>query len=558
MKKSGLKKPQLRVIPLGGLGEIGMNLMVFEFEDDLLVVDCGLMFPEDYMLGVDLVLPDFSYLEENRDRVKAYLITHGHEDHTGALPYIIPKVPAPVYGTALTLGLIRDKLEEFDLAKTANLEEVKAGQKLSFGNLQVELIRVSHSIADGLGLAIRSPVGTVIHSGDFKLDPTPVDGKRMDLNAFARHGEHGVLALFSDSTNVEQEGYTPSEREVGRALSEILQEAKGRVLVALFASNIHRIQQVMDSACSFGRKLIVHGRSMEANTRIASRLGYLQIPRNLLVPISELSRLQDHRIMVLTTGSQGEPLSVMARVARGEHKQIKIKPGDTVVFSSKFIPGHEKAIDHLINELYRRGADVIYEKVSEIHVSGHASQEELKLMISLTRPRYFVPIHGEYRHLVRHVQLAMSMGIPRDRCLLAEDGDIITFDEKRGRISGKIETGPLLVDGKSMGEIGDSILRQRRRLGQEGVLVARIVMDARTRKLIQPVEFWSRGFIFEEESQSLFDAARQNLEDEFRRFPMKVRSDPDALREEVRISVRRFFNKAIQRRPVVVPVLVEV
>jgi len=549
--------PLLRIIPLGGLGEIGLNMMLFETRDQILVVDAGLMFPEDHMLGVDLVLPDFSYLRQRRDKVKAIILTHGHEDHTGALPYLLPELPVPVYGTRLTLGLVREKLQEFNLAGKADLISVSSGETLELGDCKVELIAVSHSIADGVGLAISTPAGTVIHTGDFKLDPTPVDGRRMDLNAFARYGDRGVLVLLSDSTNVEQEGYTPSEREVGRALDEIFHTAPGRILVAAFSSNIHRVQQVLEAAENFGRQVVIHGRSMESNTRIASELGYLRLPAALLADIDQIEKIPDSKLVVLTTGSQGEPLSALARMARDEHKQIRIKRGDTVVLSSKFIPGNEKPIHSLINELCRRGAEVIHEKVSEIHVSGHASQEELKLMIGLTRPQYFVPIHGEYRHLVRHAKLARQMGIAPENCFLAENGDIISFDEEGGFLAGRIPTGRILVDGKGVGDVGDKILRERRILGEDGVVVATVLVDPESLALKGPVRIESRGFIFEEESQELIQAAKDHLTEALGNLPPERRASVEALQEEIRITLRRFFKKAILRRPEVVPVVVK-
>ena len=548
----------LQVIALGGLGEIGLNMMVFETQDQILVVDAGLMFPEDYMLGVDLVLPDFSYLRPRKNQIRGIILTHGHEDHTGALPYLLPEISVPVFGTRLTLGLVREKLQEFNLHGKAELIEAAAGQTLELGPFRVELIATSHSIADGVGLAIQTPAGTVIHTGDFKLDPTPVDGRRMDLNTFARYGDQGVLALLSDSTNVEQEGYTPSEREVGRALFEVFHNAPARIIVAAFSSNIHRVQQVLDTAAQFGRQVIIHGRSMESNTRIASELGYLRLPANLIAGLDQLDQIPEDRLVVLTTGSQGEPLSALARMARDEHKQVRIKRGDTVVLSSKFIPGHEKAIHNLINELCRRGAEVIHEKVSEIHVSGHASQEELKLMIGLVRPRYFVPIHGEYRHLVRHIQLARQMGIPAENCFLAENGDILSFDEEGGFLAGRIPTGRILVDGKGVGDVGDRVLRERRILSEDGVVVATVLVDQASRDLQGEICLESRGFIFEEESQELLQAAKDHLAEALNNLPPERRASVDALREEIRITLRRFFKKAILRRPEVVPVVVEI
>ena len=387
-------KQPLKIIPLGGLGEIGLNMMAFEYADSIMVVDCGLMFPEDYMLGIDIVIPDISYLMENREKVKALVITHGHEDHTGAIPFVLREINVPIYATALTVGLIEEKLAEHRLLDKTTFETVRPRDTVSIGPFDVEFIRVSHSIVDGCGLAIKTPVGVVIHTGDFKLDQTPVDGEVIDYARFSEYGEKGVLALLSDSTNVEREGYTLSEREIGRNIEEIFGRCEGRIIVAAFSSNIHRIQQVIDAADKFGRKVVLNGKSMVSNTGIARTLGYLNAPDGLLVDLRELGRLPQNKVVLLTTGSQGEPMSALTRMALDNHKQIKVTKGDTIILSSKFIPGHEKAITTMMNHLYRRGATVIYEKVSEVHVSGHASQEELKIMLNMVRPEYFIPIHG--------------------------------------------------------------------------------------------------------------------------------------------------------------------
>jgi ribonuclease J len=502
----------LNIIPLGGLGEIGLNMMALETEAGIIVVDCGLMFPGDSLPGVDYVIPDYTYLLHKLDRVQAVILTHGHEDHIGAVPYLASHVSLPFYGSALTLGLVREKLIEAGLDGKCPLHPVGAGDTLHLPGFTIEFIRVCHSIADCLCLAITTELGCVIHTGDFKFDPTPIDGQRSDLSALARWGDRGVLALLSDSTNVEWSGYTLSEREVGRALHEVFEDAPGRIFIAMFASNIHRIQQVFDVASRFGRKLALLGRSMEINIRIARELGYLRLPDGLLIDPVLAKRLPDRDIAFLTTGTQGEPLSGLARMARDEHKQASIKPGDIVVLSSRFIPGNERAIDFLINAFYRRGAEVIYEKVSDIHVSGHASQEELKLMIALTRPHYFIPIHGEYRHLVKHAQLAMSMGLPAERVLMAEDGDVITFSEVGGERMGRIETGRQVVHGACGADSEDGVLSERRRLGREGVLVAVAAIARDSGSQTGTLRLESSGLFYREEAPEMLEGARRCAE----------------------------------------------
>jgi ribonuclease J len=550
--------PPLNIIPLGGLGEIGLNMMVFEQGDDIIVVDCGLMFPGDSLPGVDYVIPDFSYLLDKRDRVRGVVLTHGHEDHIGALPYFLERVPAPVYATPLTLGLVREKLFEYDLGDRVPLERIAAGSTLRLGPFELEFIRVSHSIVDSLALAITTEIGTVIHTGDFKLDPTPVDGERADLAAFARYGDRGVLALLSDSTNVERTGHTRSEREVGLALHEVFGDAPGRLIVAMFASNIHRVQQVLNAAAHFGRKVVVLGRSMEANIRIARELGYLELPDGILADPSAIRRLPERELVILSTGSQGEPLSALSRLARDEHKSARIQPGDTVVLSSRVIPGNEVAIATLINAFYRRGAEVIYEKVSDIHASGHASQEELRLMIALTRPQYFIPIHGEYRHLVKHAQLALGMGVPRERVLVAENGDVISFGAVGGERRGVIETGKQIVHGACVADAEDQVLGERRKLGREGVLVAVAKVDRETGELIGPLQLSSRGLFYEEETSAILEEVSRMAEAEIRARAPKPINGEGGLEDALRVAVRRHLKKAVLRFPMIVPVIVEI
>jgi len=547
----------LRITPLGGLGEIGLNMMAYEHGDDIIVVDCGLMFPEPSMLGIDLVIPDISCLRDKGDRIRGIFLTHGHEDHIGALPFILPDIPAPVYGTALTIGFVREKLKEYDLDTRVDLRVVKPRDTVSVGDFSVEFIRVAHSIVDGCGLAIRTPEGMIIHTGDFKLDQTPVDGQLTDLSTLSRYGEEGVLALLSDSTNVEREGYTVSEKYVGEAFDEIFPQCAGRIIVAAFSSNIHRVQQVVDSAARCGRKVLLNGRSMLANVQIARDLGYLRIPDDLLMDLKELPRLPKEEVCMITTGSQGEPMSALTRIAMDDHKQIKLERGDTVILSSRFIPGNEKTISDLINHLYRRGAEVFHEKVSEVHVSGHASQEELKLMINLTRPRFFVPIHGEYRHLVNHSRLARKVGIDPERCILAVNGDVVTFADGRAEITDTVESGRVFVDGKGIGDVGTIVLKDRKHLSEDGMVVVIIAINQGTGEIIYGPDIVTRGFVFEDESQEYLDETKKIVLDTLAGVNLEVMADLNEVKMEVRRVLRRFFNKTIERRPVILPVILE-
>lgn len=547
----------LRIIPLGGLGEIGLNMTVYEYGDDIIVVDCGLMFPEPSMLGIDLVIPDISYLRERSERVRGIFLTHGHEDHIGALPFVLQDLAAPIYGTALTLGFVREKLKEYHLDDLVELRVVLPPERVEAGAFGVEFFRVAHSIVDGCGMAVNSPEGTVIHTGDFKLDQTPVDGRPTDLATLARYGEQGVLALLSDSTNVKREGFTLSERLVGEAFDEIFPTCAGRIIVAAFSSNIHRVQQVVDSAARCGRKVLLNGRSMLANVQIARELGYLRIPDGVLMDLKDLQRLPKEEVCMITTGSQGEPMSALTRIAMDDHKQIKLERGDTVILSSRFIPGNEKTISDLINHLYRRGAEVFHEKVSEVHVSGHASQEELKLMMNLVRPRFFVPIHGEYRHLVWHARLARRVGIDEERCLLAVNGDVITFREGEGAISGTVEAGRVFVDGKGIGDVGEIVLKDRKHLSEDGMVVVIIAINQGTGEIIYGPDIVSRGFVFEDESQEYLDETRKIVLDTLAGVNLEVMADWNEVKMEVRRVLRKFFNKTIERRPVILPVILE-
>jgi ribonuclease J len=548
----------LKIVPLGGLGEIGLNMMVFEYGDTIFVVDAGLMFPEGYMLGVDIVIPDMDYLIQRKQKVAGIVLTHAHEDHIGALPYLLKEIKAPVFGTPFTLGMVRAKLEAHGLLSTVSLHEILPGETLKIGVFHMEFIRVSHSVIDGVGIALTSPVGLIVHTGDFKIGQTAFDHMMTDVNKFAQFGEQGVLALLSDSTNVEKEGHTKSAHEIGETLSQITAGCNGRVIVALFASNIGRIYQIINIAKSHGCKIIFNGRSIETSVAIAKELGYLDIPDNLEIGIDEIDHYPDNEIIMVTTGSQGEPLSALARMAAGNHKQIKIRKGDTVILSSKFIPGNEKAIGNIINNLYRQGADVIYEKISDIHVSGHAFREELRLMINLVKPKYFIPIHGEYRHLVLHAHLAQQTGIPRENILLVENGQAIGFDQKGGHILERINTGRILIDGKGIGDVGSSILKQRRKLSEEGLVVVTLAFDAETGYIVYGPEIVSLGFVFELEMGHLLEEAKCVVLDVVEEVGPEIDQRIDKIRSGIQNGLRKFFSYAINRQPVVLCFAMEV
>ena len=545
------------MIPLGGLGEFGLNMMLVEYGDAAIAVDCGLMFPTADLLGIDLVIPDVSYLLERRDKLKAIVLTHAHEDHVGALPYILEHFDVPIFGTRLTLGLLANKLAEHELEDTADVREITAGAPWEIAPFRIEGIRVTHSLMDCLALAIETPIGTAIHTGDFKIDNTPMEGEMFDFQTLAAYGEKGVLLLLSDSTNVERPGYTPSERDVGTNLQQIIQHSTGKVLVSTFSSSIPRIQQVIDISERCGRRVVLSGRSMIRNGQVAAELGYLHLPRHFFTESERWHDLPADRLTFLTTGSQGEPLSVLHRVALDDHKTIKVEPGDTVILSSKFIPGNEKTISNLINHLYRRGAEVHYEKVSEIHVSGHASQEELKTMLQLTRPRYFVPIHGEYRHLVRHRQLAQEVGIPAANCFILEDGDVLELSAHSAQKISPVQVGKVFVDGLGVGDVGDVVIRDRRHLSEDGMVLVVMAIHQQSGELVAGPDLISRGFMRDEESEEVLENAKKVVLETLSASNRETRTDPVELKEEVRKSLRRFFRKKLERHPVVLPYIIE-
>jgi ribonuclease J len=548
----------LKIIPLGGLGEIGLNMMVFEYGASTFIVDAGLMFPEDYMLGIDYVIPDMTYIKQRKSNILGVVLTHAHEDHIGALPYLLKEMNVPIYGTPFTLGVVRNKLEEHGIFARVSLNKISPRSKLELGDFELEFIRVCHSAVDGVGIAVNTPLGRVIHTGDFKISHTSVDGMITDVNKFAQYGEKGVLALLSDSTNVEREGYTISDQEVGDTLGRISVGRKGRIIIGLFASSITRIQQVIDIARAINRKVIFNGRSIETSVNIAKELGYVKLPDEMEIDVEQINEFPDEEIVIITTGSQGEPMAALARMAAGTHKQIKIKKEDTVILSSKFIPGNEKAITKIINDLYRLGADVIYEKISQIHVSGHAFQEELKLMINLTRPKYFIPIHGEYRHLVLHSRLAEQVGISKQNILLAENGQIIAFNELGGRVCDSVATGRVMIDGKGIGDVGRSVLKERRDLSEDGLVVVNMAFDEETGIVIFGPEIVSRGFVFETETGHLLEDAKCVVLEIVEEIGPEVPDRGAKIRSQIQKALRKYFSFTIKRRPVILPFVLEV
>lgn len=547
----------LLIIPLGGVEEIGLNMTVFQYGEDLIIVDAGLMFPEEEMLGVDIVIPDFTYIMENREKVRGIVLTHGHEDHVGALPFLLKEINVPVFGTPLTLALVREKLNEFEITDIP-LIAVKPRDIITLGAFKVEFIRVTHSIVDGVGLGIQTPFGNIIHTGDFKLDPTPVDGELMDFHKFTEYGEKGTLLMMSDSTNAEKGGFTFSEKEVRRAFEDIFSKTKGRIIIATFASNIHRVQQAIDVAVQNGRKVIMCGKSMVSNSGIALELGYLKIPPDTWVKMENLRDLPDDKVVIITTGSQGEPMSVLSRIAIDEHKQIKIKEGDTVILSAKVIPGNERSIGRIINHLMRRGADVKYEKVSDIHVSGHASKEELKLMINLVKPKYFMPIHGEYRHLKYHYRLAEKSGIPRENIFMLENGMVLEINDSGAYTREKVNSGRIFIDGRDVGGVEDIVLRDRRRLAHDGIVIILVGIEKTTKKIVSGPEIISRGFVFEDVSQDIINEVRDLMSGTLKDLEDDIIADTSLIQAKMRSTLKKYLRNTMDRRPMIMPIIMEV
>ena len=552
-----MTKPRLKIIPLGGLSEIGKNMMVMEYENDIIVIDAGLMFPEEEMLGIDLVIPDISYLLDKREKVRGIIITHGHEDHVGALPYLLPQLDVPIYSTKLTQGLISVKLKQRRARTGAKLKLISPGGTLTLGRFKVEFFPVCHSIPDAVGLVIYTPVGTVVHSGDFKLDYTPVNGRPTDLSRLAQLGAQGVLLLLSDSTYAELPGYTPSEKVVGETLDRVIAEAPGRVIVATFSSLVSRIQQVIDAAAKYQRRVFVVGRSMSDTVRMALELGYLSAPEGILGRLDELRGMPRNKVVFVTTGSQGEPTSALVRMANRDHRQVHILPGDTVVLSATPIPGNEAVVNRTVDSLFKQGAQVLYDRLAQVHVHGHGSQEELKLLLNLVKPKFFIPIHGEYRHLTLHAKLAESIGIPRDNIFVLEDGDVVEFSPWAGKVTGKVSSGNVYVDGLSVGGVGSVILRDRRMLSRDGIVMVIIAINRQTGKLIGRPDIVSRGFVDMRESRDMIEASRNLVAralDHGRDRP----ADWGFISTKVREVLNQFYYEQTKRRPMILPFMVKV
>lgn len=552
-----LKTKLLKIIPLGGLGEIGKNMTVFEYGEDLIIIDCGLSFPEDEMLGIDLVIPDITYLEKNKAKIKGIILTHGHEDHIGALPYVLKRINVPIYGTKLTLGLVESKFKEHGI-DNAKLQIVKPKDTIKLGDFSVEFIKTSHSIADAVALAIHTPVGTIVHTGDFKVDYTPIDGEVIDLGRFASLGEQGVLALMADSTNVERSGYTMSEKTVGVTFENIFGDAKGRIIVASFASNIHRIQQVINAAAKHNRKVCVSGRSMVNVVAVATELGYLNMPKDIFIELDQINDFPDERIVVITTGSQGEPMSALARMASSEHRKLEIKPDDMVIISANAIPGNEKLVSKIVNQLFKKGANVIYEALADIHVSGHACQEELKLIHTLVKPKFFIPVHGEYRHLKQHALLAESLGMPKENIFITEIGNVLEFTPDTCKIAGSVPAGRVLVDGLGIGDVGNIVLRDRKHLSQDGLLVVVVTISKDSASIIAGPDIISRGFVYVRESEKLMEEAKGIVINVLERCEEKKISDWGTIKISIRDGLRDFLYEKTKRKPMILPVIMEI
>ena len=557
MKKNELTPTSsLKVIPLGGLEQIGMNITAFEYEDSIVVVDCGLSFPEDDMLGIDLVIPDVTYLKNNIDKVKGFMITHGHEDHIGALPYVLKEINVPVYATKLTMGIIENKLKEHNLLGTTKRKVVKFGQSINLGQFRIEFIKTNHSIVDAAALAIYSPAGIIVHTGDFKVDYTPVFGDAIDLQRFAEIGKKGVLALMCDSTNAERPGFTPSERTVGKTFDTLFEEHKStRIIIATFASNVDRVQQIINSAYKFGRKVVVEGRSMVNIIETATNLGYLNIPESTLIDIEMLKNYPDEKTVIITTGSQGESMAALSRMAGNTHKKISIGPKDTVIFSSNPIPGNEKAVTNVINELLMKGADVIFQ---DVHVSGHACQEEIKLIYSLVRPKYAIPVHGEYKHLKAQAKIVGELGIPKDHIFLLQSGDVLELDKEKAVVTGRVPVGAILVDGLGVGDVGNVVLRDRQHLAEDGIMIVVLGLDGATNELVSGPDIVSRGFVYVKTSDELMDEAREVVYEAVEGCLNRGVSDWGKLKGTIKDSLSDFVWKKTKRRPMILPIIMEI
>lgn len=553
------KKSKLQIIPLGGLGEIGKNMTVIRCDDEMILIDAGLMFPDEDMLGIDLVIPDITYLLENQDKLKAIFLTHGHEDHIGALPYVLKHLNVPVYGTRLTLGILEGRLKENGV-NSGGLKAVSAGDSVNAGCFSVEFIRVNHSIPDAVGFAIRTPMGMIVHTGDFKLDYTPIDGSMTDFRRFTELGNKGVLVMMADSTNAERDGHTPSEKTVGAAFERAFRTARKRIIVATFSSNVHRIQQVIDTAVEYKRKVAILGRSMVNVVSISLELGYINAPEGTIVDIDEINRYTPEQLVIVTTGSQGEPMSALTRMSNSDHRKVAIEPGDTIVISASPIPGNEKLVSRTIDNLMKLGANVVYGKSEGVHVSGHASQEELKLMHNLVRPKYFIPVHGEYRHLVTHARLAQSLGMPKENVFIGENGQIIEFTAEGAGFGGKVAAGRVLIDGLGVGDVGNIVLRDRRQLSQDGIIIVVITISGETGEILAGPDIVSRGFVYVRESEELMEEATARVESALDRclFGNGRNAEWSAIKSGIRDALSRYLYEKTRRRPMILPIIMEV
>jgi len=551
------ERAKIKIIPLGGINEIGKNITAIEYKEDIIVIDCGLKFPDDDMFGIDIVIPDISYLIKNSEKIKGIFLTHGHEDHIGALPYVLKQLNVPVYGTKLTLGIVETKLKEHGLLASTELIRVKPKDIVKLESVSVEFIKTNHSIADSVAIAIHTPLGAVLHTGDFKIDYTPIDGEMMDFGRLAELGRKGVLVMMADSTNVERPGYTMTERVVGDTFLRLFNKAKGRILVATFASNVHRIQQIITAAQAYGKKVAVSGRSMENIAQVAMELGYLTIEKDVLIPVDQISKYPDDKVVIITTGSQGEPMSALARMAASEHRKINIVPGDTVIISATPIPGNEKLVSKVVNQLFKKGAEVIYDSIEKIHVSGHACQEELKLMHTLVKPRFFIPVHGEYRHLKKHAELAMELGLSEKNVLIPENGDIIELARNYIKKNGTVISGQVFVDGLGVGDVGNIVLRDRKHLSQDGILTIVVTIERQTGRVVSGPDIISRGFVYVRESEGLMDEAREIVKSVLQNCEERRITDWATLKSKMRDELREFLYEKTKRKPMILPIIME-
>ena len=552
------KKSKLKIIPLGGLEEIGKNMTVFEYQDEIIILDCGVAFPDEGMFGIDLVIPDMTYLYKNREKIRGLVLTHGHEDHIGSIPYLLKDINVPIYGTKLTLGLVKNKLKEHRLDQQAKLNVVKAGQKVKLGSVAVEFIRTNHSIADSVAIALHTPVGVVLHTGDFKIDTTPISGEMLDLARIGELGKKGILALMSDSTNVERPGYSMSERKVGDTLESYFANCKSRIIVATFASNIDRVQQIVNSAVKHKRKVAVSGRSMENIVVAAKELGYLKCPKGTIIDLADIKNYKPHQLCIITTGSQGEPMAALSRMASSDHKTVEIVKGDLVIISASPIPGNEKLVAKVIDELCKKGADVIYKALADVHVSGHACQEELKLMLSVAKPKFFIPVHGEYRHLMQHAGIAQKMGMKEENTFIMKIGQTIELDRKEAKITSSVQSGRIFVDGSGVGDVGNIVIRDRKHLSEDGLIIIVVGISSKTKEVVAGPDVVSRGFVYVRESEQLMDNIKIRAKEAIEIATGKKSCDWNSLKSAVKNNLNQYLFNETKRSPMILPIILEV